>query len=103
MVRRQAKRGDRPALSKEAVLAHLAAHPGDTKRDLARALGVKGAERKALKQILAELAEEGAVQRGRKRSLVPAGALPEVAVVEIFSEDPDGEPLGRPAAWSGER
>ena len=99
---RQSRQAPRPALSREAILAHLAAHPGDTKRDLARALGVKGAERKALKQILAELAEEGAVQRGRKRSLVPAGALPEVAVVEIFGEDPDGEPLGRPAEWAGE-
>ena len=48
------------------------------------------------------MAEEGAIERGRKRSLVPAGALPEVAVVEIFGEDPDGEPLGRPAEWAGE-
>jgi ribonuclease R len=92
----------RPTVSREAILAHLAAHPGDTKRDLARALAVKGAERKLLKQILADMAEEGVIERGRKRSLVPAGALPEVAVLEIFGEDPDGEPLGRPVEWTGE-
>ena len=37
-----------PAFRKEAVLAHLATHPGDTKRDLARALGVKGTSVKRL-------------------------------------------------------
>ena len=92
----------RPPLSRESILAHLAAHPGDTKRDLASALAVKGAERKVLKQILAEMAAEGMIERGRKRSLVPAGALPEVAVLEIFGEDPDGEPLGRPVEWAAD-
>jgi ribonuclease R len=84
------------------ILAHLAAHPGDTKRDLARALGVKGPARQLLKHILAELAEEGTVERGRKKSFVPVGALPDVTVLEIFGEDPDGEPLGRPVEWAGE-
>ena len=84
------------------MLAHLAAHPGDTKRDVARVFEVKGDERQALKRILAELAEEGIVERGRKRSFVTAGVLPEVAVLEIYGEDPDGEPLGRPVEWSRE-
>ncbi|HEY4263891.1 MAG TPA: ribonuclease R [Micropepsaceae bacterium] len=84
------------------MLARLATHPGETKRDLARALGVKGEERQILKRILTELAESGAITRGEKRSFVPAGALPEVAVLEIFGEDPDGEPLGRPLEWKGE-
>src|SRR5258706_10385953 len=84
----QSRQPPRPALSRESILAHLAAHPGDTKRDLARALAVKGAERKVLKQILAEMAEEGAIERGRKRSLVPAGALPEVAGLVNFGGGP---------------
>lgn len=81
------------------MLAYLAAHPGDTKRDLARALGIKGHERQALKQILQGLKDEGAIERGKKRSFVPAGGLPEVTVLEIFGEDPDGELLGRPVEW----
>ncbi len=91
-----------PALTKKAVLEHLAAHPGDTKRDIAKALKVKGADRHILKHILAELAQEGTIAKGNRRSFVPAGELPEVTVLEIFGEDPDGEPLGRPLEWKGE-
>ena len=83
------------------VLDHLAAHPGDTKRDLARLFKLKGDERRALKQILSELKDEGVIEQGRKKSYVPAGALPEVAALEIFGEDPDGDLLGRPIEWTG--
>ena len=53
-----AGRSPRPALTKDAVLEHLATHPGDTKRDIARALKVKGPDRQILKHILVELADE---------------------------------------------
>jgi ribonuclease R len=99
---KQPKRESRPPLSKERVLAHLAEHPGDTKRDLARALHIKGHERQALKNILNELKDEGTIEQGKRRSLVPAGGLPEVAVLEIFGEDPDGELIGRPVEWHRE-
>src|ERR1700704_3312306 len=97
---KQPKRQPRTSLSRDLVLAHLAAHPGDTKRDLVRAFGVKGFERQALKQILSELKVEGAIEKGPKKSYVPSGELPEVAVLEIFGEDPDGELLGRPVEWT---
>jgi ribonuclease R len=89
-------------ITKDAVLEYLAAHPGDTKRDLARVFKLKGSERHALKQILSELKDEGVIEQGRKRSYVTAGALPEVAVLEIFGEDPDGDLLGRPVEWTRE-
>jgi ribonuclease R len=91
---------DTPALSKEAVLEHLAAHPGATKRDLARALGVHGADRPALKRILKDMVDEGTLARGKQKSYVPPGALPEVAVLEITGEDPDGELLAHPIHWT---
>src|SRR5258705_4586192 len=96
----QPKRDAKPPLTREAILAYLASHPGDSKRDLARALRVKGSDRQALKRILGELKEEGAIEQGRKKSFVPAGELPEVAVLEVFGEDPDGELLGRPLEWN---
>ena len=42
------------------------------------------------------------IEQGRKKSYVTAGALPEVAVLEIFGEDPDGDLLGRPVEWTRE-
>ena len=89
----------REPITKEAVLEYLATHPGDTKRDLARQFKLKGSERHALKQILSELKDEGVIEQGRKKSYVTAGALPDVAALEIFGEDPDGELLGRPLDW----
>jgi len=89
-------------LDKARVLETLAAHPGATKRDVSRLLGIKGADRIALKRILKELAEEGAVSRGKKKSFVPAGVLPEVAVLEITGQDPDGELLARPQRWESD-
>ena len=49
----------------------------------------------------AELTDEGALERGRKRSYVRPGELPDMAVLEICGEDPDGEPLARPLEWEG--
>jgi len=80
-------------------LAHFAAHPGATKRDLAKALGVRGAERQALKQILKELADDGLIQRGGKKSFSRPGALAPVTVLEITGTDTDGDLFGRPARW----
>ncbi len=89
----------RSLLSKDTVLAHLAAHPGDTKRDLARAFGVRGATRQELKRILKELADEGVIERGKKKSTRPPGSLPPVTVLEITGADPDGDLFARPAHW----
>ncbi|MBV9063253.1 MAG: ribonuclease R, partial [Alphaproteobacteria bacterium] len=96
-----ARKGKAPALTREAVLEALAAAPSGTKRDLARVLHVSGNERIALKRILKELESEGAINRGRKRSYERPGTLPEVAVLEITGQDPDGELLARPQRWEG--
>ncbi len=88
-----------PPIDKARVLEALATHPGGTKRDLARALGVKGSDRIALKKILKELADDGAVEGTRKRGYVQPGVLPDVAVLEISGQDTDGELLARPQRW----
>ena len=81
------------------MLEALAKEPRGSKRDLARALRIKGPERTALKQILKELESEGAIERNARRRYTPAGGLPEVAVLEIIGQDPDGELLARPQHW----
>ena len=65
------------------------------KRDIAKAFALKGDDRVWLKDLLAELHDEGLVRKDRKR-LVRAGALPPVAVLEIFTRDSDGTLLARP-------
>jgi ribonuclease R len=88
-----------PQLDKARVLEALAKNPQTTKRDIARTLGVKGNDRIALKRILKELESEGALARGPHRTFETPGALPDVAVLEITGQDPDGELLARPQRW----
>ena len=81
------------------MLEVLASEPGATKRDLARALKVKGSDRIVLKKILKDLDREGAVTGNRKKGYIRPGELPEVTVLEISGQDMDGELLGRPQRW----
>lgn len=69
------------------------------KREIGRAFNIKGADRIYLKKILKELVEEGQLERGRKRELAPAGALPSVTVIEVDRIDKDGEPIAKPVSW----
>ncbi|HWA29987.1 MAG TPA: ribonuclease R [Rhizomicrobium sp.] len=86
-------------LDKARVLEALAKNPHSTKRDIARTLGVKGNARIHLKKILKDLESEGALLRGPRKTFEKPGALPEVTVLEITGQDPDGELLARPARW----
>ncbi|MDX7952182.1 ribonuclease R [Lichenihabitans sp. Uapishka_5] len=68
------------------------------KREIARAFGVKGADRSELKRMLRELEREGTVTKRRKH-LRPSGAMPPVIVAEITSRDRDGELVAVPNDW----
>ncbi len=70
-----------------------------TKREIARAFGVKGEGRNALKLLIKDLEADGAVARGRK-TLVRQGRLPAMVVAEIVERDRDGELIARPLDWS---
>ncbi len=69
-----------------------------TKREIARALGITGEARIALKRTLKELEAEGAVAR-RNRRLDAAHVMPPVLAVDIVGRDPDGELIARPVDW----
>ncbi|MDE2464224.1 MAG: ribonuclease R [Alphaproteobacteria bacterium] len=96
---RKSKDRASPPVDKARVLELLSLHPGYGKREVARDLGLKGAERIALKRILHELEDEGAIERGGGRSFIKAGGLPPVGVLEIVGQDADGELLARPQHW----
>ena len=85
--------------SKQDILDFLASTTGEAgKREIARAFGVKGGDRVALKELLREMADDGLIA-GSRRKLTRPGALPPVTVLEITGRDRDGEYLARPATW----
>ena len=86
--------------TKQQVLEFIRESPTPVgKREIARAFGISGGDRIALKAMLKEIATEGAVERGRGRRLSRPAALPETAVVEITGVDVDGEVMARPLYW----
>jgi ribonuclease R len=92
---RSAGRGGLP--SKEAILDFIKSAFQDKrqvgalgKREIARAFSVKGGDRVALKQLLAEMTEEGLLSGNRKGFKKP-GTLPAVAVLEIVARDAEGD------------
>ena len=71
------------------------------KREIARAFGIRGADRVELKRVLRELQDEGLVARERKR-VRAAGTLPPVTVLEVTGPDAGGDLAAVPASWQGE-
>jgi ribonuclease R len=88
--------------SRQQILDWVAAHPDATaKRDIAKAFGIKGAERIELKRILKELEAEGLLER-RRRHYHDAEKLPPVTVVQLLPPDKDGDIFVKPLEWQGE-
>ena len=103
LARRIDPQGQRPPLpTREQVLAFVAESPGAVgKREIAKAFGLKGADKIGLKALLKDIEEEGGLERGRG-GLRRGGSLPDVVVADIVSRDRDGDLVARPAQWEGE-
>ncbi|TPE60443.1 VacB/RNase II family 3'-5' exoribonuclease [Sandaracinobacter neustonicus] len=87
---------------REAILAFIRQTPGAVgKREIARAFGLHGEQRDALKQLLAEMQEDGLLDSGPGRSLHRAGHLPRVTVLVVQSADA-GRVIASPEKWEGE-
>jgi ribonuclease R len=85
--------------SKEALLAFIGKAPGKIgTREIARAFGLKNADRAALKRMLRELADDGLVERRRKKLHHP-GTLHHVVLADITARDSDGELIALPTEW----
>jgi ribonuclease R len=84
------------------VLAFISNQDGKVgTREIARAFNLKNADRADLKRMLRELADEGHVERRRKK-LHRAGTLPSVVLAEITERDADGEFIAVPTEWDEE-
>ncbi len=87
--------------SKAEILQWISEHPSKAaKRDIAKAFGIKGAQRIDLKRVLRELEDEGRLTK-RKSSYRDAEELPPVSVLEITGTDDDGDLFARPLEWAG--
>ena len=88
--------------SKQDILDWIAANPGLTsKRDIAKAFGIKGAARIELKQVLKQLEAEGHIEK-RRRSYRDPDRLPPVSVLQVKAPNGEGDLFARPLEWHGE-
>lgn len=78
---------------RDTLLKYLRETGEADKAAIARAFGLKGADRRALRDLLKELQGQGALGRRGRRGFAEAGALPEVGVVDVVERDPDGDLL----------
>jgi ribonuclease R len=86
--------------SKTDILAFIADNPTQAaKRDIARAFGIKGADRVLLKQVLREMEAEGLLAK-RRSSYRDAQKLPPVSVLQVEAPDADGDIYARPVDWN---
>ncbi|MGA9090123.1 MAG: ribonuclease R [Bradyrhizobium sp.] len=94
-----AKQRDRVFPERDAIVAFIRAQPGEVgTREIAREFGLKNADRAALKRILRELANEGAIEKRGKKISEPA-VLPATVMADITGRDSDGELIATPAEW----
>lgn len=88
--------------SKTEVLDWISQNPAKTsKRDVAKAFGLKGADRIDLKRILRELEADGDLQK-RQRSYSDPESLPPVSVLEVVGPNTDGDLIAKPLEWQGQ-
>ena len=88
--------------TKAQILGWIADNPAQTsKRDIARAFGIKGAARIDLKRLLREMEDEGALAKRGRRNQDPE-RLPPVAVLRVAEAEADGDLFLAPHDWRGE-
>lgn len=86
--------------SKDQVVTWIKENPSKTtKRDIAKAFGIKGAARIELKRLMKELTEEGHLQR-RRRPPKTSSELPPVSVLRVAQVDGSGDLWAEPMEWA---
>jgi len=72
------------------------------KREIARAFGLRGDGKIALKRLLNDMADEGLIETGRARAFNKAGGIPRVTVLRIVEADDSGHIFGTPEQWDAD-
>jgi ribonuclease R len=88
--------------SKADLLAFIRQRPGKVgTREIARAFGLKNAMRAELKRMLRDLADEGAIEKRRKKIHHP-GTLPSTVLADVTARDAEGDLIATPDEWDEE-
>lgn len=72
------------------------------KREIARAFGLKGNEKIALKALLKDMGDEGLIDSAPGRAFHAMGGLPKVTVLRIVDVDDGGNIWAEPERWEAE-
>ncbi len=72
------------------------------KRELARAFGLKGNEKIALKSLLKDMADEGLIDSAPGRAFHKMGGVPKVTVLRVADVDDSGNAWAVPEQWHAE-
>ncbi|MGQ0590823.1 MAG: ribonuclease R family protein, partial [Sphingosinicella sp.] len=72
------------------------------KREIARAFGLKGADKIALKQMLRDMGDEGLIDAGPGRAFHRMGGIPKVTVLRVVNVDDAGRVSAVPERWEAE-
>ncbi len=88
---------------KDSILRLIAgSHSPLSKRDIVAAFGIRGDDRRDIKDALRELEEDGLIIKLRGQEYTIPKGLPSVAVVEVYEIDIDGDLFAHPVDWNVE-
>ena len=88
--------------SRKQILDFITTAPGPAgKREIARAFGLHGADKIALKALLKDMADEGLIDTAPGRAFHKMGGLPRVTVLRVADVD-DGQVIAVPERWEAE-
>jgi len=76
---------------RDTLIKYLRTAGEQDKGDIARAFGLKGGDRRALREMLRTLEAEGALGKRGRKGFAEAGALPPVGVADVVERDADGD------------
>jgi ribonuclease R len=72
------------------------------KREIARAFGLHGADKIALKALLKDMADEGLIDSAPGRAFHKMGGIPKVTVLRVVDVDEDGQAWAVPERWEAD-
>ncbi len=88
--------------SRQQILDFITSAPGPSgKREIARAFGLHGADKIALKALLKDMADEGLIDSAPGRAFHKMGGLPKVTVLRIADID-DDQVIAVPERWEAD-